>query len=167
MSNTKQTEATGMELVLPVLGEVLPLDAPSDQLAEAAWRMRELETELARVRKLVGNELVNRMDRENLRSVEVAGYSITVSAPGAVDWDADQLAEVLGELVKRDVITAGALDRVLPVKRTVAQRELKKLLETLDSPDVELVETCSAPSRRSRTVKVQNEVLKNEVRKRR
>ena len=46
-------------------------------------------------------------------------------------------------------------------------KELKKLLETLDSPDVELVETCSAPSRRSRTVKVQNEVLKNEVRKRR
>jgi hypothetical protein len=155
------------ELVVPVVGEVLDLDAPSDRLAEATWRMRELESELARVRKAVAVELVRRMDQENLRSVEVAGYSITVDAPGGLDWDAQGLDQVLAELVDREVITAGARERVVPMKPSVVQRELKKLLATLPEPERELVEGCASPTRRTRRVKVDNENIKTAVRARR
>jgi hypothetical protein len=151
---------TSTELVIPVTGELVPLDAESDILAEAAWRMRELETELARVRRQVGEELVRRMDMENLRSVEVAGYVISVDAPGGVDWDAKQLDETLGQLVEGGVITEGARRRVVPLKPSVSQRELKKLLATLDSPDLELVEACSEASRKTRRVKVDNAAMK-------
>lgn len=161
------TDTTGMELMLPVLGEVLPLDAPTDRLAEATWRMRELETELARVRRIVGQELIQRMDKDNLRKAEVGGYSVSVDAPGGLEWDAEALDKTLGKLVEGGVISELARRSVVVLKPTVSQRELKKLLPTLDSPDRELVEACSSPSRRTRRVKVDNETLKAEVRKRR
>lgn len=161
------TETTGMELVLPVLGEVLPLDAPTDRLAEATWRMRELETELARVRRIVGQELIQRMDKDNLRKAEVGGYSVSVDAPGGLEWDAAALDRTLEQLVEGGVISEFARRSIVVMKPSVSQKELKKLLATLDSPDKELVEACSSPSRRSRRVKVDNEMLKAEVRNRR
>lgn len=147
-------QETGRDLIVPATGEIVNLSAPTDILAEAAARMRELETELARVRGVVSEELTRRLDHENLRSAEVGDYTITVDAPGGLDWDTDELLQELDRLVELDVISGDALERVLPAKRRVAVRELKKLLPTLD-PDYRTdLEACSSPSSRVRRVKI-------------
>lgn len=148
-------EQKGRDLIVPATGEVVNLSAPTDILAEAAAQMRELETELARVRAVVNDELTRRLDHENLRSVEIGDWAISVDAPGGVDWDTDALMEELTRLVELDVISEDAMERVVPIKRRVALRELKKLLPAIDSDYREDLEACSTPSTRVRRVKVE------------
>lgn len=154
MSKTDQNPETGQDLIVPVTGEVLPLDGESNLLADAVLRMKEIENELYRVRKIVNDELAKRLDKENLRTAKLKDFEITVDAPSAVDWDTDGLLGALGTLVKEGVISEAALDRVMPVTRKISQRELKKLIATLDGGDLEMVASCSKPSTRARRVKV-------------
>lgn len=153
--DTTIEDAPGRELMVPATGEVLALNQPSDILAEAVNRMRELERELASVRQTVAEELTRRMDVENLRKADVGDYTISVDAPGALDWDLKKLDEVLDGLVAAGRLSAAAKERVMPPKPSLSQRELKKLLTTLEPDERERVEACSAPSRRTRRVKVE------------
>ena len=146
--------AAGRELVIPLTGELVDLNSATDVLAEATKRIRDLEQELTRLRAAIGNVIVERMDHENLRTAEVGEYVITVDAPGGVDWDAKKLEGELWRLVDHDSISGDAMDRVMPMKRAVSVRELKKLLPTLTDDDHERVADCSSPSRRARRVKV-------------
>jgi hypothetical protein len=148
-------QETSRDLVVPATGEVISLSQPSDILAEAAQRMRELEQELARIRAVVGDELIRRLDHENLRSADVGDYRITADAPGGVDWDTDELEQELSRLVELDVISEDAMNRVLPVKRRVALRELKKLLPAVDEDYRKDIESCSEPSSRARRIRVE------------
>ena len=150
-----EVETSNHEVMVPVTGEVIDLASPTDTLAEASQRIRELETELARVRASIGMEIVKRMDHENLRSAEVGDFSLTVDAPGGVDWEAKKLEEALWWLVDHDQISGEAMDRVLPMKRSVGLRELKKLLPSLSDEDRARVEACSAPSKKVRRVRVE------------
>jgi hypothetical protein len=151
---TKTEEATSMELAIPLTGELLPLDAESDVLAEAVNRIRDLERQLASVRSRVGEELTRRMDMENLRKVKVGDYEITVDAPGAITWDLDRLHQALKDLADKGIIVPAVVDRVMPPKLSISQRELKKLLPTLSPEDRENLESCSEASARSRRVRV-------------
>lgn len=144
----------GQEIAIPQTGELLPLDAPSDQLAEAVARMRDLEKELSRVRGIVGGELARRLDLENMRSVRVDNFKIKVGAPG-VDWNTDQLAGVLDELVEEASLTTGAMDRIVFLERKVSIRELNKLLPNLNPEQAARVRACSTPSKRARVASVE------------
>lgn len=151
-------QPVGQEIMVPNTGEVLPLDGPSDQLAGAVFHMRELESELARVRKIVSTELTRRLDAENLRKAEAIGeagsWKVEVAAP-ATEWNEDRIAGVLDELVEENVITPGAMDRVLTTVRKLDKRELNKLVKTL-SPDNEArLKACSSRSTNVRSVKVE------------
>ena len=145
---------TGQEIVVPLTGELIDLNATTDILADATKRIRDLESELARLRASIGRVIVDRMDHENLRTAEVGDYVITVDAPGGVDWDTKKLEAEWWRLVDHDSISGEAMDRVMPIKRTVAVRELKKLLTTLNDDEYERVADCSTPSRKTRRVKV-------------
>lgn len=149
------TEETGRELLVPATGEIVSLSAPTDVLAGAAAQMRELENELARVRSVVNDELTRRLDHENLRSADVGDYTITVDAPGGVDWDVNKLEDELSRLVELGVISDAAMERALPAKRRVALRELKKLIPAVEDDYREDIEACSTPSNRVRRVKIE------------
>lgn len=149
-----QEESPGRELAVPLTGELLPLDAESDVLAEAVNRIRELERQLASVRTQVGEELTRRMDMENLRKVRVGDYEISVDAPGSITWDLDKLHAALEGLAEKGVIVPAVVDRIMPPKLSISQRELKKLLPTLSDEDRQALEGCSEPSRRARRVRV-------------
>ena len=151
------SEATGQALV-PVTGEIVPFDADNEVLIDALYRMRDLETQLASARRDVGLEITRRMDADNLRSVEVDGFKVTVAAPGE-DWDLKRLDEVLRELVEAQVLTPAATERLFKVERKVQKRELTKLLKNLDDVNAgaaEAIRVCRDTSRRIRSVKVED-----------
>lgn len=149
-------EAPSTEIIaIPPTGEAVALDAPSEDLAAAVLHMRELEQELSRVRQIVGLEITRRMDLENLRSVEHGGFRIKVAAPGT-DWDEKALEEALDELVAAEAITPGAKERLFKTTRKIQIRELSKLLATLPPDAAAKLRACSEPSKRVRSVSVEN-----------
>ena len=150
-------EALSRALV-PVTGEVIPYDAPNETLIEAMYRMRDLEAQLAACRRDVGLEITRRMDADNLRSVEVDGFKVTVAAPGE-DWDLALLDEVLEGLIAAGTLTPAATERLFKTERRIQKRELTKLLKNLDGVNSEAADTiraCCDTSRRVRSVKVED-----------
>lgn len=153
MTEIKKTE-TSADLIIPLTGEQLALDAPTDQLAEAAAYLREQEVECARVRNILGAELTRRLDMENLRKGSAGRFEISVAAP-ATDWDKDAIREVLDRLVADEIITPGARDRVLEPTVKLASRELSKLIKNLDPEHAAALSACGTPSMRTRSVKIE------------
>lgn len=149
------SEDTTSQALVPVTGEVIPLDAPNEVLIDALYRMRDLENQLTAVRRDVGLEITRRMDADNLRQVDVDGFRVTVAAPGE-DWDMARLDEVLDELVAAEVITRAAVDRLFKTERRIQKRELTKLLKNLDSEPAAAIRACSERSRRVRSVRVED-----------
>ena len=147
-------EPTGRQLLVPLTGEVVNLDAATDTLAACVTQLREIEADLYRARGQVNAELVRRLDHENLRTAEVGEYKITVDAPGALDWNTKELEKVLFDFVDHDNLSAEAVDRIMPMKRSVSVRELKKLLPTLTDEQATRVDACATPSTRSRKVRI-------------
>lgn len=143
--------------LVPVTGEVIPYDAPTDVLLDALYRMRDLEQQLQACRRDVGLEVTRRMDADNIRQADIDGFRVTVAAPGE-DWDLDRLDEVLDELVAAKVITRGAVDRLFKTERKVQKRELSKLLGNLDDEPAAAIRACSERSRRVRSVRVEDRV---------
>lgn len=141
--------------LVPVSGEVIPFDAPSDVLVDAIYRIRDLESRLASARRDLGLEITRRMDADNLRQVDVDGFRVTVAKP-AEDWDMDRLDEVLDELVAAEIITRAAVDRLFKVERKIQKRELTKLLSNLDEEPAAAIRACSERSRRLRSVRVED-----------
>lgn len=144
------------QALVPVTGEVIPLDAPNETLIDALYRMRDLENQLTAVRRDVGLEITRRMDADNLRQVDVDGFRVTVAAPGE-DWDMDRLDEVLDELVAAEVITRAAVDRLFKTERKIQKRELTKLLKNLDDEPANAIRACSERSKRVRSVRVEDQ----------
>lgn len=143
------------QTLVPVTGEILPLDAPTDVLVDAMFRIRDLEQQLAAARRDLGIEVTARADKENIRSYEVDGFRVTVSKPG-VDWDLEMLDEVLGELVDAGVLSQRAVDGLFKVERKLQARPLSNLLGGLSEEDAARVRACSEQSRRVRSVKVED-----------
>lgn len=155
MTDTPQPDETPLtgEVLVPYSGELLALDADSETLVDAVYRMRELEDELRRVRQTVGLELTRRLDAENLRSVKVGEYDLKVAAPRD-DWPIDDVDAVLAELVEAETITQGARDRVVKSEPKLDLRELKKLLGTLPDDARDRLRSVSTRSTRLRSVTV-------------
>lgn len=150
-------EANGRELLVPLTGELIKLDSPTDEIARITQQIREMEQELYRARNQLNEELVRRLDHENLRKAEVGAFIISVDAPNAVDWDVRQLEMVLHGFVDHDELSADAVDRILPSKRSVSIRELKKLIGTLDDELGAKVEACATPSHKLRRVRIESQ----------
>lgn len=157
MTTENAIEETGRELIVPLTGELINLDDATDEIARITQQIREMEQELYRARNQLNAELVRRLDHENLRKAEIGPYVISVDAPNSVDWDAKELEAVLHDLVDHDELSAEAVDRILPLKRSVSIRELKKLIGTLDDDLSAKIEACSAPSRKLRRVKIESQ----------
>lgn len=127
--------------LVPVTGEVLDLDSPSEVLVDALHRITDLQSQLAAARRDLGFEITRRMDADNLRQVDVDGFRVTVRKPDE-KWDLERLDLVLDELVAAGVITRSAVDRLFRVKREVQAREMTKLLGNLGADEQSAVRDC-------------------------
>lgn len=122
-------------IVHPLTGDVLELDAPTDQLAAVLEDHREILSVLAEWRSLVERELVRRMDSANTRKEEIGGYVLEVNAPRTESYSVDTTREALAPLVEEGILDEVVLERVItmsvpkPVapQERVAKTEINKL----------------------------------------
>jgi hypothetical protein len=113
----------------PVTGEVLPLDAPTVDLARALDELKELESRLKEVRDRIGEEVLQRMDAKALWTLRTEdGFKLSAPSPAPkAEWDGPALALALVELRGLDLIdyeaaVAAGLNRLLKLGGEVAER---------------------------------------------
>lgn len=146
------------DLVVPATGELLDLDGPTDVLADAVARIASLETDLRDARSALRGELLRRMDTANVRSFDAGPYKLEAEAPNQSDYDAQDLAPVLAELVVNGKIAQEAMDAALErvVSHKPRKRELDRLLTspTLSDEDRAAIQACAKPRTRERRLTV-------------
>lgn len=151
------TAGTGL-VIIPPTGEVVALDAPTDELAAAIALVQTLEADLKDARSLLRDELIRRLDHENRRSAQIGAWLLEADAPSKA-YDPSELAELLAELVDAGKISQAAMDAAL--KREVSwkpvKRELSKLAGTLAEQhpqDAARLLALDRPTGRARSLKV-------------
>lgn len=146
------------DLMIPGTGELIPLDGPTDHLAEAFDAISDLERQLRDARGAIRAELLTRLDRENRRSAEVGDWKLEAEAPDQTDYDPDELAPILARLVGEEKISAEAMDKALErkVERLPRKRELSRLLGSalLTDDDRAAILGCAKPRTRERRLTV-------------
>jgi hypothetical protein len=144
----------------PVTGEVLPLDAPTVDLARALDELKELESRLKEVRDRIGEEVLQRMDAKALWTLRTEdGFKLSAPSPAPkAEWDGPALALALVELRGLDLIdyeaAVAALETVVTYKPKAAG--LNRLLK-LGGEVAERVGACRVMVEPVRRVTVKRE----------
>jgi len=146
------------DLVIPIVGEVIDLDGPTDMLAEAYDRISQLERDLREARGEVRRVLLDRMDVENVRKHLAGDWQIECEAPGQFQYDVVALDAVLAGLVTAGKISDRARHAALEPVEVLKprKREIDKLLksELLDAEDHAAIRECERPLTRERRLTV-------------
>lgn len=104
--------------VNPRTGEVLSLDAPTSDLGAWLADLRDHEQLVRDMKALVTGEVLARMDRQGLWTLEdvETGIRLRGASPAPVEeFDAPALRDALLELVDEGVLEAAAVDRAIEV----------------------------------------------------
>lgn len=155
---------SGVEVIDPDSGEVFDLDtAPTPVLAAVIGRydlaIRDALDELRAIKRTLGDELIERMDRQGEWTVGARGVKVSAPSPaaGVISYDAEKLDEVLDELVAKGVIDASAKLRAVTQKVTL-ETHASGINALLKIPGAaKYVENCrveQVPPARKVTVKV-------------
>jgi hypothetical protein len=145
-----------IELLNPSTGEVIPLDASTEQLAEWLDQTKEWEARLRDAKRLAQGELLRRLDA-NARWTDLVGeFEIRAPSPSPkVVYDNDELAKTLTDLVAEGLITEEAKDAALELATYWKPKigGIKKLLK-LGGEVKDRVEACGQVESVTRYVSV-------------
>jgi polyhydroxyalkanoate synthesis regulator phasin len=97
-------------LLVPHTGELVNLEAEPRVLAEALNDMREMEAQIRSAKGVLSREIHRRMDASARWTLEAGPWQLVGASPGRLNWDADQLAEIVLELVEEGTINAAAAE---------------------------------------------------------
>jgi hypothetical protein len=126
----------------PVTGEAIAIvkDTATNVLAELRSAIVDHERSvLRRWKRLIDDEIRDRLDEENVRTATVGPsrgtrWKVTVPAPTTTEWDGEAAYKAVRELVRQGLISATAAGRC--VERVVEYKpkhnELKKLADHAD-----------------------------------
>lgn len=94
-------------------GETVALSqAGDDLLADALEHLDEAKRQVADARRVIGDEVIGRMDARALWTMQAGGRKLSAPSPApTVEWDVPLLRKVLAELVEDGVIGEDAADR--------------------------------------------------------
>lgn len=129
-------------VVHPATGEGLALDSPTADLGRFLDEVRDLESRLREAKRLVGDEVHRRMDRERRWTLRDGDYELRgESDEPKVEWDKDALYGLLLGLVEERTITPEAAGAALEEVRELklkqrglsALRKNPELRERIDS----------------------------------
>jgi hypothetical protein len=109
----------------PGTGEALDVKTqPTDLLSHFHDMLAERERDLRTHRRVVDEELVERMDHEGVRTFHAADFTIEVSKPTERDWDIDLLQE---RLVLDGIISASKAGKCVKHEPKVVAMEVRPL----------------------------------------
>ena len=138
-------------IVHPASGEVLPLDATTDLLAEAALEIKQRERQLREMRQLVETELLGRLERQGRRRATVGDYEIAVESSGRSRvWDPDDLEATCRELVDNGVLQTSELGGLITTVPKVDGKLAAALLTRVTRPARDALERCFSWEQRGR-----------------
>jgi hypothetical protein len=146
-------------LPMPFTGEVLPLDAPTADLARALDELKELTSRIREVRERIDDELLRRLDKNARWTVREGDFKVTGTSPAPkAEWDGAALSVVLAELRGLALIdyeaAEAALETVVSYKPKAAG--LQRLLK-LGGEVAERVGACRSEVEPVRRVTVKRE----------
>lgn len=146
------------DLIVPLTGELVDLQGPTDTLAAHMHEVQRIESDLRAAKAVLRAELVSRMDKELARTFQAGEFFLECDAPGQTEYDANELDRVVARLVKEDKIGFAAAAQALKVVETVKpmKRGIDKLLAAPSLTDEDRAEVlaCAHPKPGSRTLRV-------------
>lgn len=137
-------------------GELISLDAPSDDLIALRVRLKELAAQLRGVNAAIDDEIRRRMDQDARWTISVPGVgkaSAPSPAPGLDVPDPAALNKVLQGMLDREEITAAAKYAAIepkPIEYTVKTAGIKALMKRDDL--LPLLQTVIRPAESKRPV---------------
>lgn len=148
-------ERTERAITTPLTGEVVLLDSTSDVLAAWLHHVREAEAALRDAKRIVGGELLDRMDREAKWTARLGRFEIKGDGPGAVEYDAEALRHELEQFVMDGSISGAAMDEAVELVTSYkAKARGINALKKLGGRVAEAIERCTNPSTKDRRVSV-------------
>lgn len=142
-------------VVNPVTGEIVPMDAPTDQLAEFLSDVREFERAMRDQKQHVSQELHRRMDADAIWTVHLGDWTVSGESPARVEYDAELLHRKLTEFVEAHVIPQRALeDAVITETKYRARVSGINRLAKLGGDLAKAIESCQIPLTRERRITV-------------
>lgn len=144
------------EILDPTTGELVPLDGPTDRLAQVLDDVRELERQLRTLKSVVSGELLERMDRSAQWTLREGSYEISGASPSpTLVYDADRLYGVLRGLVDDGVIAPAAAEAA--VRQVVELKPVVRGINALRKLGGQValeIEACAAEVEKDRRVSV-------------
>ena len=144
------------EVVAPITGEVLDLDAETDVLASVRDTLKLLRAEIDMAASKIDEELASRLDAANRRSVNVGGFTLKVNAPETTEWDSTALQIALAAMVEAEILHPSVMHET--IKRTVLlkvdSRSAQRLLTHPDQRVRDAVAACATTKQQVRRVSV-------------
>ena len=120
----------------PATGEVIDLASPTEDLARLVDQIRDLEWRARQAKRAVTDELLRRMDRERVWTLETPDFKVSGKSDRPVKhWKVEQTRETLDQLAAEGLITQEAAGRA--VQPRVEYRVMAKGMNALlASPDL-------------------------------
>lgn len=148
------------EIVRPDTGEVLPLDAPTSELALMLDAVRELEWRLRGFKASIAQEVLDRMDREGTWTAHLGNVTVQGRAPGAVEYNGAELFKELLAFCKEhpDVLSHDAVMKAVVRQEVFKPRAaVLKGLAKVDDRLADIIERHTKPLSTPRNVTVKIE----------
>lgn len=144
------------QVVNPVTGELIDFDADNHELASKHSDIRMVEVMLREAREEIGREFIRRMDHDAKYTIHADGYKITAPSPApGIEYDTDELAAVLVDLVSAGVVSEDAARRALKEEvRLIPQTAGIKALLKLGGEVAEKIRTCGREVDKPRRVRI-------------
>ncbi|MCW3018622.1 MAG: hypothetical protein JWN10_930 [Solirubrobacterales bacterium] len=134
-------------VIHPSTGEVLDLDASTEDLARWLVEARQLDEAMRAEKRRVVSELLARMDRDASYTLRVGDLELKGDGPAPpMEYDAVELRAALSEFVEAEVISSDALDRAIEDEQKLRPRVngLKALMRQ-GGPLAETIERYAHP----------------------
>lgn len=107
-------EQPGNELVIKTTGEVIDLDAGSDQLTRHVAEINAAYKDLANAKDVLIGELARRLDRSNARKQKFGRWEAETNAPTTEVYTPSTLLKELDQLVEQGHADAELIDAIMP-----------------------------------------------------
>lgn len=122
-----------VQVASPVTGELLTLDAPTEDLASLLADIRDFESVLKEQKALVNRELLARLDKNASWTQQAGDYKLSAPSPATgEEWDGAGLYAALCDLKDSGVISMDAVNLAVEIQhvykvRKVGVNSLRKL----------------------------------------
>ena len=151
---THPTKTITAPILHPQTGELVNLDAPTNELADLLDTYRQIDSESRRAKTAITDELARRFDHEGRASHTAGNWKLQVNSPEAVTYQPDRVYAILQAAAEDGEISHDAVELACPPtgKRRVSKRDLTRVLAVLPDERADEIRRLAQPDARRITL---------------